>query len=98
MRLFKALVERNELERKWLPMIHAELQKLNAAIAQQTHEQSASGHTVHSELRELAANTNEFIEVIRGFFAIERERRDADMKRKIAENEELKPAKHDNIF
>ena len=98
MHIFKALIERRDIEKKYLPLIHAELQKLNEKETQQAHETVAVFKDVVRELRALAMNESNFIEVIRHFFAIERSQRNEAEKSRLQTIEDSKPGKHDDLF
>ena len=98
MLIFRALIERRDIEKKYLPLIHAELQKLNEKESQQAHDTVAVFRDVVRELRELATHEKNFIEVIRHFFAIEGGRRDASEKERLEKEEATKPGKHDDLF
>jgi len=98
MRIFSALIERRDIEKKYLPLIHAELQKLNDTKSQQAHETVAVFKDVLRELKSLAMNESNFIEVIRHFFLIERTQRDEAEKERLQAAEDAKPGKHDDLF
>ena len=98
MLIFDRVKERLEIEKKYLPLIHAELQKLNEKESQQAHDTVAVFRDVVRELRELATHEKNFIEVIRHFFAIEGGRRDASEKERLEKEEATKPGKHDDLF
>ena len=98
MDIFKSIVERRDIEKKYLPLIYAELQKLNDKEGQQTHETVAVFRDVVRELKGLAKNESNFIEVIRHFFAIERGQRDEAEKLRLQMAEDTKPGKHDDLF
>lgn len=98
MQVFRYIKERLEIEKKYLPLIHAELQKLNDAKSQQAHETIAVFRDVVRELKSLAMNESNFIEVIRHFFAIERGQRDEAEKARLKTVEDAKPGKHDDSF
>jgi len=95
---FKALIERRDIEKKYLPLIYAELQKLNDKEGQQAHETVAVFKDVVRELKALAMNESNFIEVIRHFFAIERGQRDEAEKARLQSAEDAKPGKDDDRF
>ena len=95
---FKKLMERWDIEKKYLPLIHAELQKLNDKESQQAHDTVAVFRDVVRELKALAMNESNFIEVIRHFFAIERAQRNEAEKGRLQTIEDSKPAKHDDLF
>lgn len=96
MQVFKHIKERLEIEKKYLPLILAELKKINES--QQDEETVAVFRDVVRELKVLAANEKEFIEVIRHFFAIERGQRDVAEKERLQRVEDGKPGKHDDLF
>lgn len=98
MQAFKHIKERLEIEKKYLPLIYAELQKLNDKESQQAHETVAVFRDVVRELKDLAVNEKNFIEVIRHFFAIERIQRDDAEKERLKKYEDSKPGKHDEMF
>ena len=98
MQVFKAIIERRDIEKKYLPLIHAELQKLNDAKSQQAHDTIAVFRDVVRELKALALHESNFIEVIRHFFMIERTRLDEVEKDRLKKVEDEKPGKHDDLF
>lgn len=98
MLFIKALIERRDIEKKYLPLIHAELLKLNDKESQQAHETIAVFKDVVRELKGLAVNESNFIEVIRHFFAIERGQRDEAEKERLQMLEDAKPGKDDDRF
>jgi hypothetical protein len=98
MQIFNVFKERRDIEKKYLPLIHAELQKLNDAKSQQAHETVAVFRDVVRELKALAMNESNFIEVIRHFFAIERGQRDKVEKERLEMLENVKAGKHDDLF
>ena len=98
MLIFRHIKERLDIEKKYLPLIHAELQKINDTKSQQAHETVAVFRDVVRELKNLAMNESNFIEVIRHFFLIERTQRDEAEKMRLQAVEESKPGKHDDLF
>ena len=98
MLFIKALIERRDIEKKYLPLIHAELLKLNDKESQQAHETIAVFKDVVRELKGLTVNESNFIEVIRHFFAIERGQRDEAEKERLQMLEDAKPGKDDDRF
>ena len=98
MDIFKSIVERRDIEKKYLPLIYAELQKLNDKESQQAHETVAVFKDVIRELKGLAMNESNFIEVIRHFFAIERGIRNEAEKERLQAVEDAKPGKDDDRF
>jgi hypothetical protein len=98
MQIIKALIERRDIEKKYLPLIHAELQKLNDEKTKQANETVAVFRDVVRELKALAMNESNFIEVIRHFFAIERGQRDKVEKERLEMLENVKAGKHDDLF
>jgi hypothetical protein len=98
MGIIKTLKASLELEREWLPKIHAELAKMNERQAQQSHETLGVYRDVHKALKDLAPKMDNFIQVITNFFGIERALHEAAEKRRLMIEDEFKPGRHDNLF
>lgn len=95
MRFTKHIKDRLELEREWLPKIHAELIKMNERQAQQGHETLGVYRDVHKALKELAPKMDGFMQVIASFFGKEFALHEAAEKRRLMVEDELKPGKDD---
>ena len=98
MRIFSAFIERVEIEKKWLPLIHAELKKYNESVSSLNHNIQANHNDLRKELAGLAAKEAEFINVITSFFAFSRDLETQEIKRKRQEEADMKLGKHDTMF
>jgi hypothetical protein len=95
MGIIKTMKARLELERDWLPKIHAELVKINERQTQQGHETLGVYRDVHKALKDLAPKMDGFIQAITSFFGKELALHQAEEKRRLMIEAELEPGKHD---
>jgi endonuclease IV len=98
MRAFKVFAERIEIEKKWLPLICAELKKYNESTGQQAHAIQGMMNDLKKEIAALAKNEGEFINTMTHFFALSKDLQLEEAKRKALEEEEMKPGRHDDKF
>ena len=98
MRIFKAMVERVEIEKKWLPQIHAELKKYNESAAALSHAIAGSSNEIRRQLELLVKNESEFLSTLTSFFALSKDLQMQEVKRRAQAEEDAKPGKHDDLY
>ena len=98
MRIFKAMIERVEIEKKWLPQIHAELKKYNESAAALSHAIAGISNDIRRQLELLVKNEAEFLSTLTSFFALSKDLQLQEAKRKAQAAEDAAPGKHDDSF
>lgn len=109
MGIFKAIRERLDLEKEYLPRILVELELLNAKQGQESHDVVGVIRDVHrvvvglaenegAFIKDMSAKQGTFIEELRRLLATEASIKISEDKRRQQDLEAAKPGKHDDMF